>query len=43
MELCEDKAAKVNDIITKFLQEHGIDEITTTGNRNILTYYYRVE
>ena len=40
MELCEDKAAKVNDIFTKFLQEYDIDEITTTGNRNILNYYY---
>ena len=29
MELCEDKAAKVNDFITyTFLQEHDIDENT---------------
>ena len=31
MKLCEDNAAKVNDIITKFLQEHDIDEITSNG------------
>ena len=41
MKLCEDKVAKVNDTITKSLQEHNIDEITT--NRNIFNYYYRVK
>ena len=37
MKLCEDKVAKINDTLTKFLQEHNIDRITT--NRNILNYY----
>ena len=41
MKLFEDKVAKVNDTITKSLQEHNIDEITT--NRNILNPYYRVK
>ena len=41
MKLCEEKVAKVNDTITKSLQEHNIDEITT--NRNIFNYYYRVK
>ena len=41
MELWEDKLAKVNGLITKFLQEHNIDEITP--NRNILNYYFRVK
>ena len=41
MKLCEDKVSKVNDAITEFLQEHNIDEITTT--RNIFNTYYRVK
>ena len=41
MELCEDKVAKVNDTITKFLQEHSIDRITT--NWDISNQYCRVK
>ena len=33
IDLCENKLAKANDSITKFMQEHKIDEIVL--NRNI--------
>ena len=40
IETCETKLAKVNDKISKFIQEHNIDEIKT--NRYIITYYYKL-
>ena len=40
IETYETKLAKANDNISKFIQEHNIDEIKT--NRNIITYYYKL-
>ena len=41
IETYEIKLAKVNDNISKFIQEHNIDEIKT--NRNIINYYNRLK
>ena len=41
IETCEINLAKVNGNISKFIQEHNIDEIKT--NRNIINYYNRLK